>query len=76
MVQTKIREQLVKLNAAISGTYLSCDEIIRNRKIDPNIWLHHNTELSGKVALEAHVSVEKYGTLGEKLDYGTARDTR
>lgn len=76
MGQLEIREQLLKLHNVITGTSLTCEEIVRNRRIDPDISLSHNTELGGLVASGSRVSVEKYGTLGDKLDYGTSRSPR
>jgi hypothetical protein len=76
MGQREIRDQLSKLCNVIARNSLTCEEIVRNRKIDPNLSLLHHTELSGKVPSGSHVSVEKYGTLGDKLDYGTARSAR
>jgi hypothetical protein len=76
MGQIEIREQLLLLHKVITKSSLTCDEIVRNRKLNPGISLTHNTELSGLVALGSHVSVEKYGTLGDKLDYGTSRSSQ
>lgn len=75
MGQEKIREQLLVLHNVITGSSLNCEEIVRNRKLDPNISLLHHAELSGLVASGSRVSVDKYGTLGDKLDYGTSRNT-
>ena len=74
--QEEIRAQLVQLHNVISGTNMTCEEIIQNRRIDPHISLSHNAELGGMVPSGARVSVEEYGTLGDKLDYGTAKKTR
>jgi len=71
MGQAKIREQLLKLHNVITKSSLTHDEIVKNRKLDTGISLVHNTELSGLVASGSRVSVTKYGTLGDKLDYGT-----
>ena len=71
--QEEIRSQLLQLHNVISGTNMTCEEVVQNRKIDPHISLSHYTELSGMVSSGSHVSVEKYGTLGDKLDYGTAK---
>lgn len=76
MGQAEIREQLLKLHNVISGSNSTCEEIIKNRKIDPFISLSHNAELSGFVSSGSRVSVEEYGTLGDKLDYGTSRSAR
>lgn len=76
MRQEEIRSQLLQLHNIISGTEMTCEEIIQNRKIDTNISLFQHAELSGMVASGVRVSVEKYGTLGDKLDYGTARGAR
>jgi hypothetical protein len=76
MGQGEIRDQLLRLHNAISGTSLTCEEIIANRKLEHDFSLLHHTELSGKVASGSHVSVEKYDTLGDKLDYGTAIESR
>ena len=72
MGQMEIREQLLKLHNVITRSSVTYEDIVKNRKLDPSISLAHNTELSGLVALGACVSVEKYGTLGDKLDYGTS----
>jgi hypothetical protein len=74
--QEEIRSQLLQLHNVISGTKMTCEEIVQNRKIAPYISLSHHTELSGMVASGSRVSVEKYGTLGDKLDYGTAKGAR
>jgi len=74
--QEEIRSQLLQLHNVISGTKMTCEEIVQNRKIAPNISLSHHTELIGKVPLGSCVPVEKYGTLGDKLDYGTAKGAR
>jgi hypothetical protein len=71
--QERIRSQLIQLHNVITGKKMTCEEIVRNRSIDPNISLFHYAELSGLVASGSRVSVEKYGTLGDKLDYGPAR---
>ena len=71
--QEEVRSQLLQLHNVISGTNMTCEEVVRNRKIDPHISLSHYTELIGKVPSGSRVSVEKYGTLGDKLDYGTAK---
>jgi hypothetical protein len=76
MGQGEIRNQLLRLHNVISDSSLSCEEIIANRKLEHNFSLLHNTELSGKVASGSRVSVEKYDTLGDKLDYGTAIESR
>jgi hypothetical protein len=76
MGQKEIRAQLLKLHNVISGTSLTCEEIVRNRKLKTGVSLIHHAELSGLVASGSRVSVEKYGTLGDKLDYGTARSAR
>jgi len=76
MGQKEIREQLLVLHNVISGKSLTCEEIIQSRKVVPNISLRHTTELGGLVASGSCVSVEKYGTLGDKLDYGTSRSAR
>jgi len=72
MGQMEIREQLLKLHNVITRSSVTYEDIVKNRKLDPGISLTHNTELSGLVALGSRVSVEKYGTLGDKLDYGTS----
>jgi len=74
--QEEIRSQLLQLHNVISGTKMTCEEIVQNRKIDPHISLSHHTELSGLVATNLRVSVEKYGTLGDKFDYGTSKCAR
>jgi hypothetical protein len=71
--QEEISAQLLRLHNVITGTNKTCEEIVRNRRIDPNISLSHYTELGGMMPSGARVSVEKYGTLGDKLDYGTAK---
>jgi len=73
--QEVIRSQLLQLHNVISGTNMTCEEVVRSRKIDPHISLSHRSELSGMVPSGSRVSVEKYGTLGDKLDYGTAKGT-
>ena len=76
MGQEKIRDQLLELHNVISGKSLTCEEIIQSIKIDPDISLIQHAELSGMVASGSRVSVEKYGTLWDKLDYGTSRRAR
>jgi hypothetical protein len=76
MGQDEIRNQLLRLHNVISGTSLTREEIIENRKLEHDFSLLHYAELSGKVASGSRVSVEKYDTLGDKLDYGTAIDSR
>jgi hypothetical protein len=75
MGQETIRSHLLKLYNVVSGSSLTCEEIVQNRKLNTGISLMHHTELSGLVASGSRVSVEKYGTLGDKLDYGTTRTT-
>jgi len=76
MGQEEVRNHLLKLHNVITKTSLTCEEVVKNRKIDPGISLAQNAELSGLVASGSRVSVEKYGTLGDKLDYGTSRSAR
>jgi len=76
MGQEEVREQLLKLHNIITRSSLTSDEVVKNRKLDPGISLAYNTELSGLVASGGRVSVEKYGTLGDKLDYGPSRSAR
>jgi hypothetical protein len=67
MRQDEIKIHLLQLHNIISGTSLTCEEIIKNRKIERDISLLYHTELNGKVASHSRVSVEKYGTLlGDK----------
>jgi hypothetical protein len=76
MRQEEVRTQLLKLHNVISGTSLTCEEIVQNRKLNTNVSLLHHAELSGLVVSGSRVSVEKYGTLGDKLDYGTSRSAQ
>jgi hypothetical protein len=73
MGQEQVRSQLLMLHNAIAGTSLTYEDVVKNRKIESDFSLLHKTELSGMVASGSRVSVEKYGTLGDKLDYGTAK---
>jgi hypothetical protein len=72
MGQRKNTELLLKLYSAVTGTSTTLDAITKNRSIDPGISFIHNTELSGKVPSGSTVPVEKYYTLEDKLDYGSA----
>ena len=75
MEQERIRLQLLQLHNVISGSEMTCEEVVKNRRLDRNISLIHYAELSGLVASGSRVSVDKYGTLGDNLDYRTAKDT-
>ena len=76
MGQADIREKLVELHTVISGKSLTCEEIVKQRRLGFDMSLVHHTELHGKVASGSHVPVEKYGSLEDKLDYGTSRSSR
>ncbi|MDR2786504.1 MAG: hypothetical protein LBB83_11390 [Treponema sp.] len=72
MGQKKNTELLLQLYNAVTGTNTTLAGIMKNRSIDPGISLIHDTELSGKVPSGSTVPVEKYYTLEDKLDYGSA----
>jgi len=69
MGQIEIQKALLKLHYAITGSNMTCEEILRERRIDTNISLIHQTELTGKVAMGGKVSAEDYYKLGEECDY-------
>jgi hypothetical protein len=65
MSQEENKKSLLQLHNIITGTQKTCEQIVRERTIDPDISLIHDTELGGHVASGSTVSVRDYYTLGD-----------
>ncbi|MDR2491617.1 MAG: hypothetical protein LBD20_09480 [Spirochaetaceae bacterium] len=77
MNQVEVRDMLLQLHHIVTGKNIPLEEIIREGMKADNesndIRLIHNTGLSGKLALNKRVPIEKYYTLDDILGgvYGT-----
>jgi len=76
MGQEQIRSQLLRLYNVISGKSLTVEEIVKSRNIPQDFSLNKYSELGGMVPSGKRVLVEEYGTLEDKLDYGTQECAR
>ena len=80
MEQEQIRDQLVELHNVIAGGTYTCEEIVRNRTVEPDISLIHCGEFGGMIPISTGPNsselVKKYGTLEDKFDYGTPKNAR
>jgi hypothetical protein len=65
MNQEKNRELLLELHHVITGSKKTCEQIVNERKIDPEITLIYQTELSGHVSSGSTVSVKDYYMLDD-----------
>jgi len=76
MGQEQIRTQLLRLHNVILGKSSTVEEIVKGRNIPQDFSLNKYSDLGGMVPCGKRVLVEKYGTLEDKLDYGTQECAR
>jgi hypothetical protein len=67
MSQEENKKLLLQLHNIITGTDKTCEQIVRERAISPDISLIHDTELGGHVPSGSTVSVKDYYNLGSLI---------
>jgi len=72
MGQKENLEILLQIHSITTGTKKTVEEIVNQRKVEPDISLIANSEVGGKINFFGKkVSIDKYYTLGEHLERST-----